>query len=244
MKKYRADLHIHTCLSPCGDLLMSPLRIVGKAVQQHVDIIAICDHNSAENVYATVKCAPPQLKVFPGMEITSIDEVHILALFEHVDEVIALQEVVYQHLLPEKNDELIFGEQLIVNENDEIEGHNHRLLIGYTSLTLSEIISSIHDFEGIAIASHVDREQFGIINQLGFIPEDLDFDGLEISYRISKSKAVISYPQLSQYPLITSSDAHHLEQIGRSTVDLLIEKPIIQEFKLALKDRKGRKVIF
>ncbi|KQC13861.1 MAG: hypothetical protein APR63_07100 [Desulfuromonas sp. SDB] len=223
---------------------MSPLRIVGKAVQQHVDIIAICDHNTAENVYATVKCAPPQLKVFPGMEITSIDEVHILALFENIDEVMALQNIVYQHLLPEKNDELIFGEQLIVNENDEIEGHNDRFLIGYTSLTLSQIISSIHEFKGIAIASHVDREQFGIINQLGFIPEDLKFDGLEISYRITKSQAVMRYPQICQYPLITSSDAHHLDHIGRSTIDLLIEKPDIHEFKWALQRIKGRKVIF
>lgn len=223
---------------------MSPKRIVQQALNQHIDIIAICDHNSAENVMATLKCAPSQLKVFPGMEITSVDEVHILALFDQGDEVIAMQEVVYQHLLPEENDESVFGEQLVVNENDEIEAYNKKLLIGYTGLTLNQLITHIHQLRGIAIASHIDREQYGIINQLGFIPPELDFDGLEISYRITRSQAVNRYPEIDNYPLITSSDAHYLDQIGRSTVALAMENPSIEELRWALKEHKNRKVAF
>jgi len=223
---------------------MSPKRIVEQVLHQHIDVIAICDHNSAENVLATMKCAPAQLKVFPGMEITSIDEVHILALFDRVSEVINLQEIVYQHLLLEENDESVFGEQLVVNEYDEIEAYNKRLLIGYTSLTLDQLIYHIHRLKGIAIASHIDREQYGIINQLGFIPPELEFDGLEISYRITKSQAVNQYPEIENYPLITSSDAHYLNQIGRSTVELLMENPSIQELRWALKEYQDRKVIF
>jgi 3',5'-nucleoside bisphosphate phosphatase len=223
---------------------MSPKRIVEQALRRHIDIIAICDHNSADNVLATVNCAPPPLKVFPGMEITSIDEVHILALFDQVDEAITLQDKIYQHLLPDENNESIFGEQLVVNENDEIEAYNKRLLIGYTSLTLDQLISLIHQLNGIAIASHVDREQYGIINQLGFIPPELEFDALEISCQITRSNAVIRYPEICRYPLITSSDAHYLDQIGRGTVDLIMENPSIKELSRALQGHQNRKVIF
>ena len=120
LRYFSADLHIHTCLSPCSDWEMSPKKIVAKSIEKQLDIIAICDHNSAENVQAAIRLGEELgLRVLPGMEICSREEVHILGLFKAVEQVQAMQEFVYEHL-PGENQAEVFGYQVIVNENDEI----------------------------------------------------------------------------------------------------------------------------
>ena len=215
---FRTDLHIHTCLSPCADLTMSPKRIVNRAMKKKLDIIGICDHNSAENVQATVNAAcKNDLTVLPGMEITSIEEVHVLALFNETEQVLNLQETIYANLIPGENKKELFGEQIVANEFDEVEGYNNKLLIGATTLNLAEIVKTIHTYGGLAIASHIDRESYSIIGQLGFIPEDLNIDALEISPRTTSAQINARIPNILKYPLITSSDAHFLEDIGKAT---------------------------
>jgi len=122
LRELRCDLHIHTCLSPCADLEMSPKAIVEKSLKENLDIIAICDHNSSENVtYAMKAAAGKPLVVLPGMEVTTREEVHLIALFDRLEEVEELQAKVYNRL-PGVNDERIFGCQAVVNELDEVEG--------------------------------------------------------------------------------------------------------------------------
>jgi len=242
-RDYTCDFHIHTCLSPCGDLDMHPRALIEAAQARNIDIIAICDHNSIENVRYVMRAASgTTVTVLPGMEITSAEEVHVVALMENLVQAKKLQDLVYDHLNG-LNDEDVFGVQAVVNECGEVEGLNPRLLIGATTLTLTRIVDAIHAYGGLAIASHIDREAFGIIGQLGFIPPDVRFDALEISAALGIPKARQRYPELVDYPFVTSSDAHYLSDIGRSVIRLRLEAPTLTEIQSALKNQAGRSVL-
>lgn len=244
LKAYRADLHIHTILSPCTELTeMSPRAIVKRALQIGLDSIAVCDHNSCENVAALRSAARnTDLVAIAGIEVTSQEEVHVLGLFDREEEARKLQEVVYANL-PGENDEETFGHQVVVNEEEEVVCFNKKLLIGATTLSLEKIVDLIHSLNGLAVASHVDREAFSVIGQLGFIPPEVVLDALEFSPRVTREEVTKRFPQTGDYPLITSSDAHHLDDIGKSSTTFLIETVTVQEMKLAFEARDGRKVI-
>ncbi|MCD6310025.1 MAG: PHP domain-containing protein [Candidatus Eremiobacteraeota bacterium] len=235
------DLHVHTCLSPCGEENMTPRNIVGAAQETGLDVIGICDHNTCENVKA-VRAAAKQrdIEVLGGIEVTSSEEVHFVVLFDKDEDLFRMQEIVYENL-PGKNDPKIFGEQIIMSEEDEFKGENSRLLIGTTNLSSRQIAESAHLFHGLVIAAHVDREGFGIIGKLGFIPPDLPLDALEISPKITYGKARETLP-ISGYPVITSSDAHRPEDVGKSYTTFLIKDVNLAEMKKAFSGKEGRKV--
>lgn len=244
LKIFSADLHLHTCLSPCGDLDMSPRNIVAMAVERKIDIIAITDHNASENIIAAMKAAEGKpVTVLPGMEVASAEEAHLLALFERLDQMAQFQEIVYQNLMSFDIDPRTQQEQVIVNEHDEVEGFNSHLLFGASALSFHQLVDEVHRFQGLAIASHVDRESFSIIGQLGFIPDDLPLDALEISYHTSLEQARAMFPDARRFPLIKNSDAHYPNEIGRQRTKYLIEAPTIVELKLALSNSQGRKVL-
>lgn len=234
---------MHTCLSPCADLEMSPLAIVKKAADCKLDIIAITDHNSAENIIATQKASENMdLTVLAGMEITSSEEAHILAFFDDTGSIMKLQDIVYENLLPGENNEKLFGEQIVVNEKDEVLGYNNRLLIGATLLTAQEIVNTIHSLGGLSVASHIDKEVFSIISQLGFIPEDLEFDALEMSPNINRGKADKLFNMYTSFRWISSSDAHYVNDIGKRTTGFYMNEPTLKELSLAMKNFDGRRV--
>jgi len=244
LKLYQADLHIHSCLSPCGDLDMSPRRIVAAALQVPLDIIAVTDHNSSENIEATIRAAAHvPLVVMPGMEVTSAEEAHLIALFSDIRAIELFQQLVYDHLLPVPADQATIDEQVIVNENDEVEGFNPHLLLGATSLPFQQLVDQVHQLGGLAIASHVDRESFSIIGQLGFIPEGLALDALEISLFMSEDQAKELFPDARRFPLVKFSDAHYLKDIGRQKIGFLVKEPTLEELKLALQGKNGRKIL-
>jgi PHP family Zn ribbon phosphoesterase len=244
LKIYTADLHIHSCLSPCGDLDMSPRNIVATAIEKKLDIIAITDHNASENIVATIKAAREKpLTVLSGMEVASAEEAHLIALFDKFNAMEQFQQVVYDNLISFKIDQRAIEEQVIVNEKDEVEGFNDHLLFGATALTFQQLVDEVHHLNGLAIASHVDRESFSVIGQLGFIPDDLPLDALEISPKMSIEQARILFPDTNRFPLIKSSDAHYPKDIGRQKTRFLIEEPTIEELKLALINSGGRKVL-
>jgi len=189
LRAVKTDLHIHTCLSPCGELSMSPQGIAQKAKEQSIEIIGICDHNSAENVPALIEAGKKlAIQVIPGIEVTTKEEVHLLALFSQIEAALALQAKVYESLPGENNPDL-YGLQVVVNESGEVLDFNPHLLIGATTLGLEETINLIHELGGLAIASHIDREGFSLIGQLGFIPSGLPLDALEVSPRLSLQAA-------------------------------------------------------
>jgi len=220
---------------------MSPKGILTAAKEKGIDILGICDHNSSENSLAIIKAAKNlSIQILPGMEVTSEEEVHVLALFDDIGNAQKLQRHVYKHL-PGKNDEETFGMQVIVNEKEEVLGFSDKLLIGATTLPLDEVLRLIHSFEGLAIASHIDREAFSIIGQLGFIPDNLGLDALEISPSITIEEARQKFPY--NYPITCSSDAHYPDDIGKSFTSFLIQDGTVKEIKKALKNEDGRKLI-
>lgn len=241
LRPVKTDLHLHTCLSPCAELQMSPRKIAARAKERAIDIIAICDHNSAENVPAVIEAGRQfSLQVIPGIEVTTREEVHLLALFPKAELAFELQEKIYAHLPGENNPDL-YGWQIVADENDEVLSFNQRLLIGATTLTLEETIDLIHSIGGLAIASHIDRQGFSLLGQLGFIPAGLPLDALEISPRLSfeeaKKKFVLSYP------LVTFSDAHKPEDIGTATTSFFLADLVFEEIVMALKGEGGRKIL-
>jgi len=243
LKEFRADLHIHTCLSPCGDLKMSPAAIVREAVNRGISLIAICDHNSSENCGAVIKASKREkLTVLPGIEVTSKEEVHVCALFDRLDNALELQALIYDHLEGE-NDEKAFGMQVVVNAEGDVLDFNRRLLIGAINLSVEKVVDSIHSLNGLAIAAHIDREGFGIIEQLGFIPPQLDFDALEISPRMKLEEARLRFSEYKKYPFICSSDAHYLNDVGKGITTFLLEEASLQELKMALKGEGGRRIV-
>lgn len=243
LRPCRADLHIHTVLSPCTDLAeMAPKAIIEKAISTGLDMIAICDHNSCENVWAVQRAAKETpLTVLAGMEVTSKEEVHTIGLFDRCEETLKLQDSVYSHLSG-KNDPEVFGYQILMDEKDEVVGINDRLLIGATTLPLKEIVNGIHNLGGLAISSHCDREGYGLIANLGFVPEGLPLDALEISPKMNIKKACEAMPQVRGFALITSSDAHFLNEIGKVSTTFWIEQEKVSEIGKALRNEEGRRV--
>ena len=243
LKVFNCDLHIHTCLSPCAELDMHPKALVERAVAAGLDIIAICDHNSSENVPYVINAAREKnLKIFPGMEITTSEEVHFLALFDSLPNLARLQEIVYKHLAG-NNDEDRFGVQAIVNENGEVEGLNDKLLIGATDIPLNDLLNHVHEQNGLAIASHIDRESFSVLSQLGFIDKSINFDALEISSLTGLQQARVKYRELNNFSFIISSDAHYLKDIGTSLTKIMIEEPTLAELKMAFFRQDGRHIL-
>jgi len=240
VKRYKADLHIHSCLSPCGDWAMSPRDMVAKSREAGLDIIALCDHNSAENAGAAMDAGKKAgLTVVPGMEICSREEVHVLGLFETLEQALKLQEMVYANL-PGENTPRLWGDQVVANADNEVIYENQRLLIGATTLWLDAIVDAVKELGGLCIASHVDRPSFSIISNLGFIPPDLKFDALEVSRLTPLVEAYNRIPGIAGYPCITSSDAHFLTDIGRVWTGFFLEAPVFEEIQRALQGVDGR----
>ena len=240
LKEYKVDLHIHTCLSPCGELEMTPGAIVARAKELNLDAVGICDHNSAENVLAAKKAgAKHGVKVFGGMEICSLEEVHILAFFDNDEALFEMQNIVYDHLLGE-NDAKYFGDQYIVDEQDTVVGSTNKLLIGSTTLSVNEIVKMVHSLGGLTIASHVDRESFSIIGQLGLIPEGMDLDAVELSARC-KDDEIAGFRDYG-YQIVRSSDAHMLCDIGKVTTRFVLNEPDLPEISMAFRGVEGREI--
>ncbi len=243
MRCFHADLHIHTCLSPCAEAEMTPRAIVGAALAKGLDLIGICDHNSAENVPPVAAAAGGgPLVVLGGMEISSREEVHVLGLFDDDGALWTMQRLVYENL-PGENDEKVFGEQMVLGEDGSDARTSSRLLVGATTLTIEQVVEAIQNLGGLAIASHVDREGFGIIGQLGFIPEGLGLDALELSPHSGGRERWNSLSRESGLPLVESSDAHRLADIGVVSTSFDMESACVAELGKALSSQEGRGVV-
>ena len=239
---FTLDLHVHTCLSPCGELEMHPAAVVAAACAAGLDAVAVCDHNSAANVAATVRAgAAAGLPVLAGMEIASEEEVHVIGLLPGAEAAERLQGRVYA-ALPGRNDPEAFGPQVVVSEGGEVLGFEERLLIGATTWDLGRVVRAVHDEDGLAIAAHVDRERFGLVGQLGFVPPGLALDALEVSGRTPLPEARRRFGAHG-LPILTSSDAHDPRAVGCAVTLMLLREPSFPEVRLALAGREGRAVL-
>jgi len=212
---------------------MSPNRIVRAAERAGVDVIAICDHNSAANV-AAVQAASAQVVVLPGLEVSTREEVHLVCLFDHLEGALALQEVVYREL-PGENDEEVFGPQWLYNEEGERIGLERRLLAGSCRLSMGAVIAMVENLGGLVIAAHPMRTYGGIIGVLGFIPQDLQLGVIEAPPS--------GWPEdspLRGIPGVIASDAHRAEEIG-PRMAFYMERVELAEMKYAWRGLNGRR---
>ncbi len=243
MKNYKADLHIHTVLSPCGDLEMSPRNIVRRAKEEKIDILGITDHNSTRNCKVLEKLANDNdILVLKGAEINSKEEIHCLTFFETDDELVDFQNYLDEHLPTVMNDTKKFGYQVVVDKDDNILDQVEPLLISALDVNITEIEKKVHELNGLFIPAHIDRAMYSIISQLGFIPSDLKVDALELSKYASKNDFLSKYNYLADYAFIKSSDAHFTENIGDTHTLFQMNSKSFSEIRLALRAKEGRKV--
>ena len=214
---------------------MSPINIIAKAKEVGLHVISITDHNMVENcLYANEIGEKLGITVLFGMELQTLEEIHLLAFFDTYNLALAFQEKIYSLLPDIQNDADYFGDQVVVNEENEIIRFENRLLLNSAQISITDATAWIKNHGGIAIPSHIDSPTFSIISQLGYIPDDLPFDALEVR---NKEKATELLPLIMKkdIPFVSFSDAHYLVDIGKRRVELNLEEPNCTEISGALK---------
>lgn len=213
MKAYY-DLHLHSCLSPCGDKDMTPNNIVNMAAILGLDIIALTDHNSCKNCKAAIEVGKTAgITVVPGMELCTSEEIHVVCLFPDLDSSTAFDKYVNTRCMAIKNREDIYGEQLIMDSNDKIIGKEDNLLILASDISVSQVHRVVDGFGGVCYPAHIDRDSYSILSSLGGIPPECNFTAVEITAKGNVEKLKKQHPFICDIPLIKSSDAHYLENI-------------------------------
>lgn len=223
MRRIACDLHIHSCLSPCGDEDMTPCNIAGMAHLNGLQLVALTDHNSTKNCPAFEKaCAEYGIETLCGMELTTAEEIHLVCLFESADKAAVFEEAMTGFRMRVKNRKEIFGEQSILNEKDEVIGEEPYLLPLATALSLEDAVALVREHGGVAYPAHIERESNGILAVLGAIPSELDFSVVECVDPLAKEGA--------EYKKVVSSDAHRLwEMKDESNTLTLSDRGSIKE---------------
>ncbi len=234
---------MHTVLSPCGDLEMSPANIVRKASERGIDILGITDHNSTLHAPLIKELASREgIMVLMGAEVTTKEEVHCLCFFENEELLSQFQEYLNRHLPNIPNDTDRFGYQVVVNEEEEITDEIDCLLISGLNQGIEEIEKKVHALNGLFIPAHINKTVNSVISQLGFLPPDLKVDALEISQHTTKSEFLKKNKYLKNYNFIQSSDAHYIDNIGNAWTNYFMERRSFEEIKMALAGIDGRKI--
>lgn len=224
---------------------MTPRNIVRHALESHLDILAITDHNAGDNVAATVRAAVgTSLTILPGMEVETREEVHLLALFEKMRDFVKWQAFVTAHRSPLKNDERKLGAQFVVDEEDNLLRTEDCMLLASTDLEFAGAVAQIVELGGLAIASHVDRPAYSLLAQLGFVPPDAPLDAVEVSRNTPLQSARAMYPGIGLLPIVSSSDAHTIEDfLSGPKIQLFMETPTLAEIRQALRGTNGRQLL-
>ncbi|MHB0869309.1 MAG: PHP domain-containing protein [Chloroflexota bacterium] len=244
MRRFVADLHVHTVLSPCAYYQMVPALLIERAAAVGIDLLGIADHNSGENAAAVVSAAEDSgIAVLPGMEVESREGVHLLTLFDDLEALERWQEIVYAALPPRENVEKVFGAQLVVDAAGRLLGKNTRLLIAAADLSLEEVVGLSQGIGGLCVPAHVDRPANGLLPVLGLLPAGLNVPALEVSRWSTPAASIRQFPELAGRTLIRSSDAHYLEELGKATTTFLMAKASVAEISLACRQQEGRGVI-
>lgn len=215
MTKYYYDLHIHSCLSPCADNDMTPNNIAGMAAIKGLNLLALTDHNSAKNCPAFFEaCKRQGIVPIAGMELSTAEDIHIVCLFEALDDAMRFDKEIEKHLMPIKNRPEIFGEQLILDGEDEQIGEEQTLLISATDLPIDQAIALARSFGAHVHPAHIDRESNGIVAVLGDIPRDYGFEVFELRERENMKRLSPVVEELNDDTVLVCSDAHHLWDIS------------------------------
>ena len=223
------DLHIHSCLSPCGDDDMTPANIAGMAAVKGLDVIALTDHNSCRNCPAVLAAAEEYgVLAIPGMEINTSEEIHAVCLFYTLEAAMDFDRYVYQKLIKFPNREEVFGKQQIYDESDQVTALEPNLLINSTEISFDGLWELVRDFNGIMFPAHIDKNANSLISNLGFIPPDSRFTAAELADMKNFHRLRGENPYLERCKIITNSDAHYLEHIHEPEWTILAHEKSIR----------------
>jgi 3',5'-nucleoside bisphosphate phosphatase len=244
MKNYRTDFHIHTLLSPCGSLEMSPCNIIHRAREMQLDIIAITDHNATHHCALAAKLGSEAgIMVIAGAEVTTREEVHCLALFETDEAVTAFQAFLDAHLPFIPNNPEKFGDQVVIDEEEMIIEQPAALLLSALTAGIDEVERQVHALNGLFIPAHINRPSYSLISQLGFVPVGLKADAMEVHRKSNLEEVRATHRIDPSVTLLKSSDAHHLQDIGKGYSEFYMAEATFSEIRLALAGLNGRKAV-
>ena len=223
--KYYYDLHIHSCLSPCGDDEMTPYNLVNLAKIFGYDIIALTDHNSCLNCQSAIEVGEQiDITVVPGMELCTSEEIHAICLFPDINSAMSFSDYVSHHIPPIKNKEKIFGNQLIMDCRDNIIGKRETLLTTASDISIDSLPELIESYGGVCYPAHIDRSSYSIISSLGDLSEELKVNCFEMTLDADKQYYINKYPTLKNKLLLRSSDAHYLQNMVEPTQTIELEE--------------------
>ncbi|HNQ39154.1 MAG TPA: PHP domain-containing protein [Candidatus Cloacimonas sp.] len=243
MLSLHADLHIHSVLSPCGGLEMSPNSIMQRLKQFGIQWLAITDHNSMANCPAYQKVAEKEGLFFTwGIEIQSVEEIHLLAYFDDSSAAEKFNTELYNSLFPLDNDPDFFGDQVIIDENENILRMEPRALINSSQWNLNTVVEKVEAYNGLVIPAHIDSSTNSILSQLGFMPKVPQFQLFGISACLDVKSWVKENPYFQDKVFLRASDAHYLSDIGKGYSIITVEEPSVQELFLAAKGCGRRKI--
>jgi PHP family Zn ribbon phosphoesterase len=240
---FKADLHIHSVLSPCAGLEMAPRNVMIKARDLGLDIIAITDHNSCENSRVYAKAAQEfGISYIYGVEVQSAEEIHTIALFEYPEQACSFSRELYDSLLSINNDPEFFGDQVVLDEKDNIKRFIKKALINSSVWTLETVFKKISSHSGFYFPAHINVQTYSLLGQLGFIPAEVDISAFGITANCNVQELYTNYPYLQDYTLIRNSDAHYLQDVGSGISQFYLEEPTLSEIILACNNQAGRQV--
>lgn len=223
------DLHIHSCLSPCGDDDMTPGNIVGMAAIKGLDVIALTDHNSCKNCPAFLKIAEQfGVMAIPGMEINTSEEVHAVCLFPTLEQAMAFDSYVYERLMKFPNKETVFGKQQIYNEEDEWVGTEPLLLINSVDISFEGLWELVDSYGGVMFPAHIEKGTNSLIANLGFVPPDSKFKTAELKDLKKLHEVRKGNPYLEDCRIISDSDAHYLEDISEPRLTIPVREKSVE----------------
>ena len=244
MKEYRVDLHLHTCLSPCGSLEMSPQRIVETALERGLDAIAATVEMAVVTpVLLVLALIVYNVMVFAGAEVTTREEAHCVALFADDRTRAAFQMYLDDYLPPVPNDPERFGDQVWVNARNEIVGEAPYLLISALDRSVEQIAAVVHRLGGLFIAAHVERPSFSLISQLGFIDPSLPLDAIEFKDAARYERLLAAHAYLKHYTIYSASDAHDPGQIGTKYSLLRADVLDFEHLAMAFRKENGHTIV-
>jgi len=240
LRWFRGDLHIHTVLSACAELSMGPKAIVATAIDKGLDFIAITDHNSSTNVGAVMEAAGSSLTVFAGIEVSTREEIHMIALFPDVETAMDFQSFIYGHLLEGSYDGSWLGSQIICDAQENILGEDDHLLAMPAQVPYPAVIQQVVQRGGLIYPAHIDRRSNGILRVLGFMPGNLPFNIVEVSKNVDPATAEQQYGHNGSLTVITASDAHDIGHIGQAPSYFRMAEPTFAELCLAMTRQQER----
>lgn len=217
----RYDLHLHSCLSPCADDDMTPANIAGWAKLAGAELIAVTDHNAACNLPAVERaCREYGLCLLPGIEVNTAEELHLLCYFKTVAAALEFGEMLYAALPAFPYDPAIWGRQLVMDEEDRVLRQVEKLLVGAVNLDVYAVKKACEALGGVAVPAHVDKESYSLLSVLGMLPPDLDFAAVELRDPAKLENFVTTGRLPSGLEVLTSSDAHCLQNIAAHPASL------------------------